>query len=592
VTTYTEPLHGLDLAAPGQAAAAAAGSCTNRESPFILGVLGHHELGSDRAPHLRDALIGLLTELKHHLPDTELRVIAGLTGRGDLLFVRGALEYGLHVEIVLPEALDTCTSDFDVDDRAALHGLLTHPRVSVTVLSAPLPPANALAGADRQNAAYTALTEALVRRSSLLLTLWHRHSPARSGIADTALRHVGVRADDDDDGISLVMLSLADDVDATDDIVHWTPPSPDVRASAAAQRATHMPSQLVRQLVDLNTYNRDFRRLHAEPRNRAVASLLEHVPADIPLDNRPGLEALDAEYGKADALALHYQSRSDRLFALFAAMAFTMGLAYLTYDKLTHRSSLLVSYLIVLICSLGLYHALRGQRWFAKHLTYRALAETLRITFYLRLAGIDHRLDAARVLGLSGINRFSGFSLITHVLAARAVPDVHVADGQASSLARSRCVEREWIEGQYRYFVGKVSSLRRKGRRVKVMKNALFATIVVVIVAMILSDRIMEGYQVLHTVSLKNAVTFVEGLFALLLGAWQLHDNNKASRELLLQYRNQGSHFARARQQLAGLADSTERNHILLELGRDSLMESYMWTIHRYHREHEPAGRR
>jgi hypothetical protein len=23
-------------------------------------------------------------------------------------------------------------------------------------------------------------------------------------------------------------------------------------------------------------------------------------------------------------------------------------------------------------------------------------------------------------------------------------------------------------------------------------------------------------------------------------------------------------------------------------LGRDSLMESYLWTIHRYHREHEP----
>jgi hypothetical protein len=93
-------------------------------------------------------------------------------------------------------------------------------------------------------------------------------------------------------------------------------------------------------------------------------------------------------------------------------------------------------------------------------------------------------------------------------------------------------------------------------------------------------------------VSLKSAATFVEGLFALLLGAWQLHDNHKASRELLLQYRNQGSHFARARQQLAELTDLGARNHILLELGRDSLMECYMWTIHRYHREHEPAGRR
>src|SRR5215472_7723339 len=180
---------------------------------------------------------------------------------------------------------------------------------------------------------------------------------------------------------------------------------------------------------------------------------------------------------------------SNRLFALFVAMAFTMGLAYLVYDKLTHRSALLVSYLVVLICSLGLYYALRGERWFAKHLTYRALAETLRVTFYLRLAGIDQRLDAARVLALSGINRFRGFSLITHVLAHLAVPDAQAGERRAPDAERSRCMEREWIEGQYRYFTAKVAQLRRKGRRIKILKNALFATIVLGMIGMILSQR-------------------------------------------------------------------------------------------------------
>ena len=28
----------------------------------------------------------------------------------------------------------------------------------------------------------------------------------------------------------------------------------------------------------------------------------------------------------------------------------------------------------------------------------------------------------------------------------------------------------------------------------------------------------------------------------------------------------------------------------LKQLGKDSLMESYLWAIHRYHREHEPPG--
>jgi hypothetical protein len=590
VTTYSEPLHHPSLAV-GSGAVAASATCPGRDSPLVVGVLGHRELNPERVPRLRNALAGFLADLEHHLPDTELQVIVGVTRSSDLLFVHGALERGLHVEIVLPEARDAREAVLEADERAALQGLLEHPRVSCTMLSPPPFPTGSSEG-DGHGAHYTNLTEALVRRSSILLTLWHGHSPAHGGIADAALRHVGVNADDAAADVSLMMLGLADDIDATDSVVYWTPAAAPASGSTAGTRgASRMPAQLARQLLDLNSYNRDYRRLHALRRDRTLESLLARIPPEVPLEDRPALTAVDAEFGKADALALFYQARSDRLFGLFASMAFTMGLAYLTYEKLAHRNALLVSYLVVLICSLSLYYALRGQHWYAKHLTYRALAETLRVTFYLRLVGIDQRLDAARVLALSGINRFHGFSLITHVLAALAVRDANAADRQAPDPERSRCMEREWIDGQYRYFVAKVSQLRRKGRRVKALKNALFVTIVVVIVAMILSDNVMEGYTV-DGVTLKNVVTFAEGLFALLLGAWQLHDNHKASRELLLQYRNQGSHFARARERLAGLTDPAERCHALIELGRDSLMESYMWTIHRYHREHEPAGRR
>ena len=61
-----------------------------------------------------------------------------------------------------------------------------------------------------------------------------------------------------------------------------------------------------------------------------------------------------------------------------------------------------------------------------------------------------------------------------------------------------------------------------------------------------------------------------------------------ATRELLWQYRNQLVHFTRARRKLACITSQRRRNDVLVELGKDSLMESYLWTIHRYHREHEP----
>src|SRR5262249_44473933 len=153
-----------------------------------------------------------------------------------------------------------------------------------------------------------------------------------------------------------------------------TPAAAEQTSSAAGVAASQMPAQLIRQLDDLNTYNRDFKRLRALRPDQPVDSLLARVPDQVPLKDRAALQAVDAEYGRADALALLYQSRSDRLFTLFAAMAFTMGLAYLTYEKLAHRNALLVSYLVVLVCSLGIYYALRGHHWYAKHLTYRAMA--------------------------------------------------------------------------------------------------------------------------------------------------------------------------------------------------------------------------
>jgi hypothetical protein len=63
-----------------------------------------------------------------------------------------------------------------------------------------------------------------------------------------------------------------------------------------------------------------------------------------------------------------------------------------------------------------------------------------------------------------------------------------------------------------------------------------------------------------------------------------------ATRELLWQYRNQLRHFARARALLVRIKTPRRRQAVLAELGEDSLMESYLWAIHRYHREHEPPA--
>jgi hypothetical protein len=246
-----------------------------------------------------------------------------------------------------------------------------------------------------------------------------------------------------------------------------------------------------------------------------------------------------------------------------------------------------MAYLATLLTSLGVYYVLQGKRWFGKHLTYRALAETLRARFYLRLAGADQRMDAGEVLALSGIERFRGFSWIGFVLKGIEATDDRVDPGHD---AATQSVERAWIEGQFRYFTRKVAQLEKASRRVKRLRHFLFVAILVVISLLFAFGDELHRIDMGLGIPVKNMLTFSMGFMAVLLGVWELHRDKMATRELLWQYRNQLSHFAYAKAQLARMSTPRRRSDVLVELGKDSLMESYLWAIHRYHREHEPPA--
>ena len=53
---------------------------------------------------------------------------------------------------------------------------------------------------------------------------------------------------------------------------------------------------------------------------------------------------------------------------------------------------------------------------------------------------------------------------------------------------------------------------------------------------------------------------------AVLLGVWELHQDKMATRELLWQYRNQLTHFARAKAQLAQIMTPGRRSQVLADL--------------------------
>src|SRR5258708_15484045 len=349
-----------------------------------------------------------------------------------------------------------------------------------------------------------------------------------------------------------------------------------------------MPAILKEQLSELDEYNLDFRRLNGAGRLLEPDSIMAKLPFRDSVPDLPTLRDIDEQYGKADALAVYFHRLSDRLINLFGLVAIVMSFLYLIYERIAQSRLLLITYVVTLFGGLVAYYLLQCRHWFGKHLTYRALAETLRARFYLRLADADYRVDAAEVLTLSGIEVFEGFSWIGFVLKAIEPADIHPAAWQGKESDEARWVEQVWIESQHQYFAAKVVALERSSRRVKHLRYSIFAAILLVIAVLIVFGTALDGIRLAFGVTLKDLLTFVVGLLAILVGAWELHQTKMAARELLWQYRNQLKHISRAQARLLRVTSVLRRKEVLADLGKESLMECYMWAMHRFHREQEP----
>jgi hypothetical protein len=573
-------------------------------SPFVIGVTGHRNLAEGDLAPARSAVGSFFDTIRELLPDTELNVMLGMTAGGDLVVAQTALALGIHVEAVLPMPLADFVADFDDRNRRLLMELLAHRNLHCieSPLAAhwecsPLPNAPSW-----REGAYRNLTEVLNRKSNLMLALWDGKASRRpGGTTDTVLRCLRVQTEENCEALRLQFTAANPGADTDSPFVYWMPIAPGGNDDAVAatppcfltglgdtilQLGSRPPEALRRRLKEFNDYNRDFRRVAADVRTAPSDSLLASVPTDLLGEDRSTLAQLNAEYGKADTLALHYQKRSDGLFGIFGIFAFVVGCLYLIYDKLGENQGVLLAYLTILLGSLVLYRLLYTKVWFVKHLQYRALAETLRVTFYLCLAGVGRSVDAAEVLALSGIEYFEGFGWISDVL--KNVAPVSIAPAPLFDPRLSEYVRSAWVDGQYRYFSRKVKQLEHKSQRVSRWQLAVVIVTVVVLVTRLLFPQSLLTVYVTPGVPLKNLLMLVASVSALFLGAWKLHQSKMASRELIWQYKNQLAHFSRSSAELERTAMPDRRTEVLVELGKRSLMECYLWTIHRYHREHAP----
>jgi hypothetical protein len=559
-------------------------------SAFVIGLTGHQDVAAAQLPSLLEEIVSFLRELKQHLPDTDVRLLLDARHAASLAIARATLALDIAIDAVI----DGASADI-----SPVQDLLQHPGVHWIEVAA-------AHSANPQCSPASMLADAVNRRCSLLLALWDgRSSTVPDDTAAQVFHFLGVGSEQGTAPNRIEISTVANDLDVTARLVFWVA-APDCIHNATGNRQQPcyllsaednvlevqdaMPASLRRRLADLNEYNLEFDRFTAAGSLVHSSSLMPADPDMLLTPDVAILLGIDRQFVKADSLAGYMQLRSDRLFNMFSIAALAMGFAYLIYEKISESNIVLLFYMVILFISLFVYYLFQTKRWFSKYLAYRALAETLRVRFYLALAGIERHMHSRELTALTGIYRFPGFGWMSFAL-----DSIESAAGEASHSGesrafRARVVDRAWVEGQYRYFARKVAAMHRHHFWIGRLKGGAFLVGVIVLSAMYMFHEGLNHIDMRTGLPLKNVLTFVSGSLAVALGVWELRQNKMAVQELLWQYRNQLSEFQRARTQLQRTTNPARWAEILQELGENSLMEIHLWAIHRYHREHAPPS--
>jgi len=573
---------------------------------FRIGVTGHRDILAEDVEGARQKSRELLSTIKASMPATRITVISGLAEGADRIFAEAALALNMSVEAVLPMPLTYYKKDFDEASSAELDRILG--TEAVQCIELPLTPGldaddnNWPEGA--RNTLYANLSDDLRRRSNLLVAFWDgKFKNLTGGTDDTVVKFLDAMPGEND-----AALELTDAGGAPlngEPIAYWIPTrriSSDKLASAVAgenlprwlaasgeqfRQWPDSPEDFRQELTEFDRFNQQYLELSQSNSLRSYGNLLDNC-SDTLKDETQQLKESDQSYVMADSLALYFQARSDRLFKWFSLMTALMGLLFLVYAKLAAIQILLIGYLALFFIGVFIHKRGGKRQWFTRHLVYRCLAETMRVRFFLDIAGARKGANIQDLLETTGINKFRGFSWIRHVLQSTN-PVANLSSIEtATAEDRISLARRLWIEDQADYFERKTHQLHLHHEKLERIKKWVIWGLIAATIGLVFFKKFLLGIGLSEHLSLKTLLIFLMGLLPFWLGVWEVFQSKMAVKELMWQYRNQSDNYASTNRMLQNSTNVEYQQSLIARLGQTSILENFLWIINRYHREHEP----
>jgi hypothetical protein len=549
-------------------------------------------------PEIRARLKSELGRLQNSVAAMPIEIVSGLAEGADTVATEVALELGLAVRAVLPMPRRIYEADFSGEALGRFRALADDPRIQLEEIRLPDgSDADQVRDGSARDVLYGRLMNYLVRRSNVLVALWDGDANGlQGGSSDVVISYlagstearpdmsnVSVHEDDDlgDENGNVVVwircprLSSAGKVDAIDTSFLLSG-----GARGLIVKRSEMPVPVLERWAGLDRY--------AIERFSGLGADVPTYPlsADGDAEVAPLCPAIDREFTRADQVAMANQKQSDRLFKASGIMAGTMGLLFLVYAKLAALKIFLAGYVLVFALGFLIFMLSLRKGWFGRHLAYRALAETMRTRFFVTLSGVGDRISFNRILGSTSVDHFGGFEWLRDAIRC-SEPLYYESD--VPERTRLNAARDRWISEQSGYFERKLHQLHSQHERLEKVKLLLFVAAFLGALALLFFYKSITSFEV-GGLDGKTLLVFAMGLLPLWLAIWEIYQNKMAIRELLWQYSNQRAFFRSAAARLANEIDDGARAEITANLAERSLLETFQWTIHRFHREHEPPA--
>lgn len=625
--------------------------------PLIVATAGHRRVVDGEAGELAAAVKSAMQHVKACHPHTDLLLLSPLAEGADHIVARISVELGCRLMVPLPVPADVWRAQMSTDAAREQFDLLRQSAERVFVL----PPASGGAAAPAAGSAIdpiARLAAYLADRAQIVISLWDGNESADTakmvarqlrGSAATGrseldimvtvnagpVYHVLVDPNAGGHGAVRVLLphgqaphggaGVANHARTRDwpaRLRAWRaiwkgggmhartreagkPAGPSGHVLGAAyqeRRIDELEAGYHEPCSRLDAFNADWQRLGPGLATDLATNkgyvLTDEQQANLPQPVRFLLEW----YGRADTLAIHYQSRIQglpirngiwrvgALTVLFLAV-FLGVTAFEVYAHLWRQPGVLVAYPVLLAAAASIYRLAHDREWDKRYLDYRALAEGLRVQLFWCLAGID-----AWVADSYLAVHQSEMDWIRIALQSLQVQVEHGSGAGCTADALKTVLDR-WVTDQRRFFVGGYKSLLDpEAAPLKVGKDRLNEVFAERCHMAVKALALVSGGLALGLASLlalapwikppsREATDWMIATIAVALAAAALIHGFSQQRAYLVhanRYQWIGRLFERAERRLNDLLvqpDLPQACILLHELGMEALTENAGWLI-------------